>query len=123
MRTLHSKSRCRRAGTAHLEVFLALSIIVLLLQLFPNAIATILSAADLRNWSREALIIGNIGILLGLFSVRFASEFKGGMANFRKRLVRAASVAKEAPEDPEYEARKQRDAEWRQRAKKRLPHH
>jgi len=115
----------RRTGAAWLEIFLALAFLVLFFQVFPSFWKLLWQAFDVREWSRMAWISLNVVVLVALFGVRFIPE---ALTHLRERRQRLPSRRKErfaetaaSAVDEDLEARRRRDAEWAQRAKKRLP--
>ena len=114
-----------RAGVAWLEIVLALAFLTLLFQVFPPVWKLLWQAFDVREWSRTTWMALNVVVLVALFGVRFIPET---LAALRKRRQRLSSRRKEcfaetaiSASDEDLEARRRRDAEWAQRAKKRLP--
>lgn len=114
-----------RAGVAWLEILLVLAFLVLLFQVFPSFWKLLWQAFDVREWSRMAWIALNVVVLVALFGVRFIPE---ALTHLRERRQRLSSRRKErfaetatSAVDEDLEARRRRDAEWAQRAKKRLP--
>src|SRR5690606_41305114 len=121
---LFGKMNCSKHNVyARLEVLLVLAIIMFLLQAFPSLWKMLVSAIDVRAWSRAEWLGANIVMLVGLIGVRFRKEFKSmGRRSAQRNLPRScASKGRGASNDIDYAARVQRDAEWRERAKKRLP--
>ena len=109
-------------GFPRLEQLLALALIALVLQLFPVIATTVFAALDFRAWSRTTWFTANLLVLLGLVGARFGPELYGEWQARRKRLS-GKPRASETHDDPNYEARVRRDADWRERAKRRLPWH
>ena len=115
----------RRTGAAWLEILLVLAFLSLLFQVFPSLWMLLWQAFDVRQWSRTTWMTLNDVVLVALFGVRFIPE---ALANLRERRQRRPSLQKERfaetvsfAVDEDLEARRRRDAEWVQRAKKRLP--
>ena len=120
--------RHRHAGIAWLELLLGLAFLALLFQVFPSLGSALLSALDIRIWSRTTWFALNLLVLLGLFGIRFGSDLYADWKERRKRMDssrrrQAAMGAGESHTDPDYETRVRRDADWRERARKRLPWH
>ncbi|HEX5472745.1 MAG TPA: hypothetical protein VFW73_12715 [Lacipirellulaceae bacterium] len=114
-------SRPKRKGFPWLGAAVAVAALTLLLQVFPLLGRGFVHALDVRHWSRTIWIYLNVGIMVSLIGVRF-----------RKELLKAVQVGRRKPRSAPYnedqdvgrsdfEARTQRDAEWRERARKRLP--
>lgn len=115
----------RRNGAAWLEILLVLAFLALLFQVFPSLWKLLWHALDVRLWSSAAWMALNIAVLVALFGVRFGPGAIAGLRERRKRLTsrrkeRFAETVTSAV-DEDLEARRRRDAEWVQRAKKRLP--
>lgn len=115
----------RRAGAAWLEVLLVIAFLALLFQVFPSPWKLLWQSFDVREWSRTTWMVLNVVVLVALFGVRFIPET---LATLRERRQRLSSRRKErfaetltSAADEDFEARRRRDAEWAQRAKKRLP--
>lgn len=111
----------RRTGFAWPELLLALAAIALVLQLFPSLATTLLAALDFRAWPRGTWFAANVLVLIGLVGVRFGPELYADWQARRRRLrgtTHAAADGSEQHQDPNYEARVRRDADWRERAKK-----
>lgn len=118
-------TRRRRTGFAWLELLLALAAVALVLQLFPSLTTTLRNALDFRAWSRFTWFAMNLLVLLGLVGIRFGPELYGDWQARRRRLrgTTQAAAGGEGHIDPDYEARERRDADWRERARRRLPWH
>lgn len=115
----------RRTGAAWLEILLVLAFLALLFQVFPSLWVMLWQAIDVRQWSGAGWMVLNVTVLVALFGVRFGPD---AIADLRERRKRLASRRKErfaetltSKVDEDLEARRRRDAEWVQRAKKRLP--
>ena len=110
-------------GWVRIEPLLAVAVVALLCQVFPSLWASFVSAVDVRGWSRADWLSANVVVLAGLVGLRFRAEF----AAIGRRLARRNHERGQAMKPPgtestlDYEARRRRDAEWRERAKKRLP--
>jgi hypothetical protein len=114
-----------RGGFVWLELLLALGLVALLFQLVPSLWWAFLSVIDMRNWSSGVWIGLNVAIVMVLSGIRYWDDlkpaFKGIMTptrdtkSTRRRRENFGSV------DADYEARARRDAEWRERARNRLP--
>jgi hypothetical protein len=116
------------------EILFVLAVAALAFQVFPSLWSKILWAIDVRNWSPNTWLYLNIAILLTLVGVRFGSHV---YVDFRERRLRNTkrsqqhrraaenrrSCAGDSDSDVDFERRLRRDAEWRERAKKRLPWH
>ena len=109
-----------RRGVAWLELILVLAFLALLFQVFPSLWWGLWAALDLRTWSRGTWFGLNLLVLLGLFGIRFGSDL---YADWRNRRTRRRPVVHSNANqgDADYQLRVQRDADWRERAKKRLP--
>ena len=118
-----SRSNC--SGFAWLEVLLVLALVAVLFQMFPALWLAVVWSVDVRNWSRDAWIGLNVAAVLVLFAIRFRTELKQTLVAVRSSRHRSRSTARtferETANDADYDARRRRDAEWRERARKRLP--
>lgn len=115
-----------RSGFAWLELVLALAFLALLFQVFPSLWIDLLSALDIRTWPRTTWFALNLLVLFGLFGVRFGPDLYGDWKQRRSRqraAGRGQLAASESHTDPDYETRVRRDADWRERARRRLPWH
>jgi len=107
-----------------LEVLLLLACAALILQLIPSLVWHLARALDPRYWSRPQWVGLNTAVVIFLISHRFRTELIA-----RWRIIKASIVhfragsgnrgSEESQSDCEKRAR--RDAEWRERAKNRLP--
>lgn len=101
-----------------------LAVLGLLVQLFPALWDTLRRALDVRGWSRGAWVWFNVLVLVALVAIRFLHEvttcLRKAVFSVRRRQS-DAQASGSATSDLDYEARARRDAEWRERAKKRLP--
>ena len=116
----------RRAGFAWLELLLALAFFALMFQVFPSLGSALWSALDIRTWSQTTWFALNLLVLLGLFGIRFGSDLYADWKERRNRqraAGRGQLGAGEPHSDPDYETRVIRDADWRERARRRLPWH
>jgi hypothetical protein len=115
----------RRLGFAWLEVLVALALLALSVQFFPSLFKQLFRLADIRQWPTYLWIVINGIIILALTCIRFGPN----LSNFSRRKLTAKSsfTDRKAAEssgkafDNEFESRIRRDAEWRDRARKRLP--
>jgi hypothetical protein len=111
-----------RRGVAWLELLFVIAVLVLLLQLFPSLCRRAAWAIDPRHWPRGAWLALNAGAILALLWFRIGPETKALRRSIRARRSLSASNRRiMVKNDADYEARSKRDAEWRERAKKRLP--
>lgn len=62
------------SGFAWLEVLCILALLALVLQLTPSVWEGLLSALDIRNWSRAVWITVNAVLLVALVTMRFGSD-------------------------------------------------
>jgi hypothetical protein len=122
-----------------LELLLLSASVALVFQMFPWLWWSIYSRLDPRTWSRSTWFVLNAVVLLVLFGVKLGpglyEDFRSQRAERASKLRRKARVAESAAadsnstaslgetrlSDDDYQARLQRDAEWRDRAKKRHP--
>jgi hypothetical protein len=113
----------KRQGSVRFEFLLALMLLVLLLQLSQTLRSWLLSVIDLRHWSRTSWFIANLVMVVVLVAIRFGPEALFLLRQSANRLRRNRTVSAQSNTDSngDYEQRKKRDAEWRRRAKKRLP--
>jgi hypothetical protein len=118
------QTRWDRRGFAWLEWLLLLAVLALLVQLFPAMWDALRRALDVRGWSRDVWVLLNVLVLVALVAIRFRHEvttcLRKAVFSVRRRGSNGQASGS-APTDPDYEARTRRDAEWRERAKKRLP--
>ena len=77
----------QRSGFVWLELLLALAMLALLVQLFPQVGRFALWALDVRNWPRSVWFIGNLGILLLLVGLRFGPQLVEEWKSRRDRLA------------------------------------
>jgi hypothetical protein len=77
----------RRAGRVRLELLLIVLSLSLAFQLLPSIWLTLLSAADLRNWSPFAWIICNVGIVTFLLGIRFGPDLHQEWSERRRRIA------------------------------------
>lgn len=77
-----------------LEVALAASVILLVLQLWPSLARTLLYAIDFRHWPRTAWFFGNAVLVALLCGVRFGPDLVAGWQERRDR--RGEELAKRA---------------------------
>lgn len=121
------------AKIVRLEALLALAVVALIAQLVPQTggfvsgvvaetAGRILSLFDVRQWPRSAWLSLNVVFVLALIGVRFRSDVGRAVRRvaWALRLRRAPRERNQTNED--YEMRRARDEEWRERAKNRLPH-
>lgn len=107
-------------GFARLELVLVLACLALLFQVFPGLWWDLWAALDFRTWSRGTWFALNLLVLLSLFGIRFGPALYADWRNHRTR--RRPGVHSDANQgDADYQLRVQRDADWRERAKRRLP--
>ena len=123
-RCMPSRRRLR-LGAAWLEMLLILAFLALIFQVFPSLWKLLWQGFDVRRWSRTTWLALNVAVLVALFGVRFIPETIASLREHRQRL---SSRRKEqyvettiSAVEEDLEARRRRDAEWAQRAKKRLP--
>lgn len=116
------KERISRIKLPKLELLLGLASLALLLQAFPSLWGVVWQALDARHWSRPIWIILNVAFLIALFGLRFGPDAIADLRERRKRLGKERSgETVSSAVDADLESRRRRDAEWVQRAKKRLP--
>lgn len=117
--------RSTRYGVARLELLLSIASLALLFQVFPSLWFGLVWALDVRNWSRGIWIGLNALAVAALFAIQFRIEIRDAWtavgAAVRRSGMTGRSTAREADRDAEYEVRERRDAEWRERARNRLP--
>jgi hypothetical protein len=119
-----SSKRLGQRGFALLELLLLVALLMIICQAFPDILFKLCAAMSFRNWSRGAWIALNVGTLLTLFAIRFHLRPRSGQMAIRSALM----TSRQAPEHSqqvgagdERNARIERDTEWRERARKRLP--
>jgi uncharacterized membrane protein YqjE len=98
------RSYQRHAGFAWLELLLALAVLALLLQFFPQVGRLVLWIFDVRNWPRSIWFFGNLGILFILIALRFGP---GLVEDWRSRKSRLAADV--AEKHRQQELKKQRE--------------
>lgn len=111
-----------------LEWALAAACLNLLAQAFPDASGKLFSAiaavCDVRTWSWSMRILANVVVLCLLIGIRYFPDIKASLVvhrpNARTGATQRSSRADEVL-DTELHARYERDAEWAERAKNRLP--
>jgi len=112
-------------GFARLELLVILAVLVLIFQLFPSLSYTLIAALDVHTWSRGAWIGLNAAVIAMLFGIRFRLEIRQLLATIRSPRRRIPSADQTSLSEHgsalAYEDRVRRDAEWRERAKKRRP--
>jgi hypothetical protein len=81
----------KREGFAWVELLLALAVLALLFQIFPQIGGLVLWILDVRNWPRSVWFFGNLGILFILIALRFGPQLIEDWRSRRNRL--AAEVA------------------------------
>jgi len=112
-------------GFASLELLLVIAILAVLFQLFPSLWFSLAWAVDFRNWSRGGWLVANIVVVVALCAVRFRPELKRAftaIGSFADGVLSARpSAGRDASADDDLEARTRRAAEWRERAKNRMP--
>jgi prepilin-type N-terminal cleavage/methylation domain-containing protein len=77
----------QHAGFALLELLLALAVLTLILQIFPDAGRLALWSLDVRNWPRTIWFVGNVGVLLLLIALRFGPQLRDDWRTRRSRLT------------------------------------
>jgi hypothetical protein len=117
--------RYNRCGGGWLEVLLMFAVLAFLFQAFPSLWSAFKDASDVWNWSPRVWLSLNIGFLLLLLGIRSKSELKPSVVAFLSWIRQSHSVHRPSQGviggDADYEARARRDADWRERAKNRLP--
>ena len=118
----------RRSGFAWVEILLTLALLALVLQLFPALVKQSMRALDVRKWSRAVWFGVNLLFVFILLCSRSAPGIYRTWYDWRRSIAdRGTGAHRRTREsdltDAAYEARLRRDAEWRERAKKRLPWH
>ena len=104
-----------RVGSRWLEGMLVLSVLLLVVQLFPGFGQLALLVVDPTNWPRTAWFAVNLFVLLALVAVRFAPQL---LADWRERKERLA--VEKAKHDKQQELKAEREAlERMQQAKRR----
>ena len=93
-----------RSGGIRLELVLGLSILTLILQLFPSLWFALLWMVDVRNWSRSTWILFNAGLVVMLLGVRLGPGLYQEWSD-RKSLI-SAGREKRAKRDELNEQRK-----------------
>jgi hypothetical protein len=115
-------NRSNRSGHAWLELLLAVSLLALVLQLVPALGERFIRALDVRHWPRGIWLAVNAGAILALLWFRHGPELRAHRLAARLRRIRPATSGRiTGKDDASYDVRVKRDAEWRERAKKRLP--
>jgi len=108
-----------------LETLLAIAVAGLFVQLVPGLFRNVTWLLDVRNWSRGMWIAVNVFAILALIGIRCRAELSrvlaGAFASRRDLCPAARDPDGGVGTDSDYEVRTRRDAEWRERAIKRLP--
>jgi hypothetical protein len=121
-----------RRGHAWLELCLALAAVVLLIQViitFPSHSQAVMrrvsEVIDFRNWSQLTWFLLNLLIVVGLLAVRFANELREAIGHWNRSLFGRGKGSRSSDLsdglDPDHASRVQKQREWVERAKKRLP--
>lgn len=76
-----------RRAIGRLELLLALSVTVLLFELYPSLWLNILWAVDIRNWSRGIWLFVNAGAIVILIGSRFGPELYDKLRQRGERLA------------------------------------
>ncbi len=123
MRREETYRQRRPNGFPWLAAAAVLAVLTLLIQVFPSLGASFVYALDARHRSRAVWILLNAGIVLVLLGARFGKEW---LADVRTSVGRRKShLRRQKVDQPfdtsDYKARSQRDAEWSERARKRMP--
>ena len=118
--------------THRLEALLVVALIALLLQVFPGSagsvLALLLESIDVRNWGFGTRVAANLVFLFALITIRFRDDLRAAFTKVGSKLSSLMKPAKvvnavdDDKQDPERQKRIERDAEWRERAKNRLPY-
>lgn len=109
-----------------LEIFLAVAALALAVQIYPRGVKVFLRALDVSRWGATERIAANVILVALLIGVRFKSEITSSTRRLyskfiSKRLRRGSTGAANSGRDEDYQERYKRDAEWRERARKRMP--
>jgi hypothetical protein len=81
----------QRSGFGWLELLLALAMLALLFQMFPEVGRFALWSLDARNWSRTVWFLGNLLILGLLVAIRFGPQVVEEWKSRRDRLAMEAT--------------------------------
>lgn len=114
--------RRSRAGSAWLELLLAIAAFMLALQFSPTLRSWLVAVVDVRQWSRTSWFVANIAGVVALAAIRFGPDAAPAVRRLARKLLslKRPSTGYVVTTE-EYEERRKRDAEWRERAKKRHP--
>ena len=99
-------------------LILLLATAALLLQVYSFCSLSSYRFFDVRSWSHTSWRALNGAVIIALIAIRFRRQI-GRFCGFVN--LRGNKENKDQDIDIEYELRRKRDAEWRERAKKRLP--
>jgi hypothetical protein len=122
----------QRRKSGFLEWGLAGALIVLNVQMMPRpgkTLGSLLGVLDVRQWTQSTWLIFSIIVVAMLSTVRFGREVKIAWIQSRANAALKRAYSGQGKQnqqetelhDPDYEARRQRDRDWRERAKKRKP--
>ena len=84
--------------TPWLALFLAVSLISLIFQLFPSSGVATWNALDYRNWSPRTWVGLNIIVLSILLASRVSSQIRDRARQCRQEHVRGTPINKDNPE-------------------------
>ena len=84
---------------------IVVSTVTLLFALFPALWHSLVTAVDVRNWSRWTWLLANVVVVLILLSIRLAPEVKESVAARRAAAARRRKVAKRKQQAADREAR------------------
>lgn len=94
-----------RNGFAWLELLLALALLALMLQLFPQVWQVVLWLLDVRNWPRTMWFGMNLLVVFVLLAVRFGPQLIDDWRTRRERLT-----SEHTKQEKQRELKEQREA-------------
>jgi hypothetical protein len=104
-------------GTMALGLLLAVSVIVLIFQLYPTIFDTILWAIDIRNWTRVAWFLANLAVVISLLAIRFGPD---AALAWRNRASKSQAERKQREEIAERKQRRDAIEQIKQARSRRL---
>jgi len=106
-----------RLGVAWLELLLALAVVALLFQLFPQLRQIALWVIDVRNWPRTMWFVANLIVVIVLLAVRFGP---GLVEDWRERQARLAAEQEKRTKQQELKAQREALERMKQSQRRRI---
>jgi hypothetical protein len=97
-------ARTKRVGSCWPELLLAMSLVILFVQLFPSVSLSLMSALDLRTWTAASSFVAFAILLFALCAIRFGPEMvngvrehfmRAGVERAKKKIARSAEMVRE----------------------------